>query len=86
MSDCAVELSIYPTAYMEARFSSGAAIGYLTLILLLATLLIMAFTTYAKSVQQQQHLMQLKTKRSNAIVASLFPEQIREKLCKSRAV
>lgn len=79
-SHCRAALSIYPTARMQAKFDSNNAIGYLLLVFFLAVILIMAFATHNKAVNQREHLLQLKTQRSNAIVASLFPEQIRSKM------
>ncbi|CAB9523362.1 Receptor-type guanylate cyclase gcy [Seminavis robusta] len=80
VDSCIVDLSIYPTSQMNSSFDSDTPVGYLILILFLAVVLIMAFTTHNKAVDQRQLELQVKTQRSNAIIASLFPEQIRDKL------
>jgi len=77
---CVVDLSIYPTERMEVAFDSNSGVGYLILILFLATVTLMAFMTHNKAVDQRQRMLQLKTQRSNAIISSLFPEKIRDKL------
>jgi hypothetical protein len=77
---CFVELSIYPTSTMEASFDSGAPVAYLLLILSLSGILIMAFATHNKAVDQRHQELQAKSRRSNAIIATLFPDQIRDKL------
>ena len=77
---CTVTLSIYPTSAMEKNFSSTAAVGYLLLVLFLCGIILMAFMTHDRAVNQRQEEMKRKTKQSNAVIASLFPAHIREKL------
>ena len=77
---CSIELSVYPTSYMREAFDSDEPARYLVLVIALSGILTIAFCTHNKAVTQKQRMLQVKTQRSNIIIASLFPEQVREKL------
>ncbi|CAB9499677.1 Receptor-type guanylate cyclase gcy [Seminavis robusta] len=77
---CPNTIKIYPSAQMEANFTSSSPIimGSITAAIFLLTSL--TFATYDCLVSRRQRLVKEKAMESGAIVESLFPEDVRNRL------
>ena len=79
-SFCPIELRIYPSASMEANHVSNDP---LVMTLLAAGIFVftsLVFLTYDRWVARRQTIVMNRALASGAIVSSLFPEEVRQKL------
>ena len=77
---CAIELKIYPTAGMSQNYKTSKPARLLILVLFFSLLVAAAVVTHNKGAEQRYLVMQAKAQRNNALLASLFPEKVRENL------
>ena len=82
-SVCDFTLHIYPTSKMEEEFSSSTPV-----LITLGVIGVFAFTTavfllYDCLVQRRQHKVSTTARKTTAIVSSLFPEEVHERLFSS---
>ncbi|CAB9505993.1 Receptor-type guanylate cyclase gcy [Seminavis robusta] len=77
---CHLELAIYPTAEMQWSFDTGTPVYYFMIVAIVFVLIGVAVASHHRISEANKREMHLKSQRSKAIIASLFPDQIREKL------
>lgn len=81
MRHCELTLSIYPSGAMRWKFKSGkSATNLLALVIFVFILVSIAIVTHHRVTDVHQRETQAQATRSKAIIASLFPEAIRERL------
>jgi class 3 adenylate cyclase len=77
---CDYALTIYPTATVEEQMYSNQPAIYTAVMVMLFVLAAVFFLVYDYFVQRQQREAMAEAARSNAIVSSLFPAEIRDRL------
>ena len=77
---CDYVLTIYPTATVEEEMSTNEAAIYTVVMVMLFVLAAVFFVVYDYFVQRQQRAAVAEAARSNAIVSSLFPAEIHDRL------
>jgi hypothetical protein len=77
---CDYALTIYPTAMVEEQMSSNQPVIYTVVMVMLFVFAAVFFVVYDYFVQRQQREAMAEAARSNAIVSSLFPAEIRDRL------
>ena len=77
---CEYDLHIYPSHDLEEDYRTNHPIFYAILVFLVFVATAMVFILYDFYVTMRQNKVMLAAKRSNAVVASLFPKKVREKL------
>ncbi|CAB9496230.1 cyclase soluble subunit alpha-3 [Seminavis robusta] len=78
---CSLTLSVYPTGRMKWYYSSDTTVTHLLALVFFVFVLVGALTlTHHRVTDAHQRDTQAQAKRSKAIIASLFPEAVREKL------
>lgn len=77
---CTYTVSVYPSCQMREQFNSGTPLVYTAAVAVVFLFTIFVFTSYDYLVQRRQnHLVESATK-SNAIISSLFPKIVRDRL------
>ncbi len=79
---CEYQVNIYPTSEIESKYISNAPIIYTSVVVLVFIILGASFMVYDHLVQMRQREAMSNAARSDAIVQSLFPADIRERLFK----
>jgi class 3 adenylate cyclase len=79
---CEYTVYIYPTSKLEDEFRSAAPGLYMGAVFLIFLVAACLFLTYDYLVQKRQRKVMDSAARSNAIVSSLFPAEIRDRLFK----
>ena len=79
---CEYTVYIYPTSELEDEFRSAAPGLYMGVVFLIFIVAACLFLTYDSLVQKRQREVVDSAARSNAIVSSLFPAEIRDRLFK----
>ncbi|KAL3914239.1 MAG: hypothetical protein SGARI_000229 [Bacillariaceae sp.] len=77
---CTYNLHIYPSAAVEAANTSNEPLIYTIIMVMLFVATAIGFIVYDYFVQRRQREATLEMARSNAIVSSLFPAEIRDRL------
>ena len=78
---CQLTLTIYPSGAMHWYYSTGkSATHLLTLVIFVFILVCITIVTHHRVTDAYQRDTHARAQRSKAIIASLFPEAIREKL------
>lgn len=78
---CNITLSLYPTGAMQWRYNSNASVTHLLALVFFVFVLVgISIMTHHRITDARLRDTQAQGKRSKAIIASLFPETIREKL------
>jgi hypothetical protein len=77
---CGMKLTIYPTAEMVENYRTSNSVRLLVLVIFLSIATAAAIVTHNKGGEQRYMVMQAKAQRNNALLASLFPEKVRENL------
>ncbi|KAG7374631.1 adenylate cyclase [Nitzschia inconspicua] len=80
LSHCTYTMSAYPTLEFEQIYSSTKPIWFATMVASIFVCTAMVFIVYDILVQKRQKKLMSSAKRSNAIVSSLFPKEVQEKL------
>lgn len=79
---CEYEIFVYPSSVIESDYISNAPAIYTSVIVLVFVILGAGFMVYDHLVQKRQREAMNNAARSDAIVQSLFPADIRERLFK----
>lgn len=82
---CEYTVSIYPSITFEESTTSSTPIIFTAVIVLMFTLLAGMFLIYDIRATRRQRQAQEEVSRSNALVSSLFPAQIRDRLLQEDA-
>jgi hypothetical protein len=77
---CEYKLSVYPSAQYEEGYTSSAPIYFTVGVLCVFVWVAAVFSFYDCLVQRRQEKVNTVATKSNAIVNSLFPAQVRDKL------
>jgi hypothetical protein len=77
---CRYDIEIYPSYAVETSSTSNAPIVYTSIMVLLFFSAALCFLTRAFILQRKQQEAMQEAARSDAIVSSLFPDDIRERL------
>lgn len=81
-SNCKYDLHIYPSQELEEDYRTNKPIFYSVLVVAVFFVTAMVFVLYDYYVQTRQNKVMLAAKKSNAVVASLFPKKVRERMLK----
>ncbi|KAL7560177.1 hypothetical protein ACA910_016606 [Epithemia clementina (nom. ined.)] len=77
---CPYSISVYPSTSMENDYKSNTPIVMTFSVAMVFLLTIFMFFVYDRLVERRQRLILKKAERTNAIVSSLFPKTVRERL------
>jgi hypothetical protein len=77
---CSYYIEIYPTAPFEEEYSSKLPVAFSVLIAVVFFLMGSAFFYYDRVVQRRNRKVAGFAAKSNAIIASLFPSNVRDRL------
>jgi hypothetical protein len=77
---CKLWLSIYPTAEMDEHYNDSFPLIITGVIAAVFVFTAAVFLVYDRMVEHRQSLVLDKAKRSTAIVSSIFPKQVRDRL------
>jgi len=80
VKSCTYKLNVYPSAEYEDNFSTKNPVYFTVGVLAVFAWVAAVFSFYDCLVQRRQEKVNTVATKSNAIVASLFPAQVREKL------
>ncbi|KAG7363180.1 family 3 adenylate cyclase [Nitzschia inconspicua] len=80
LSHCTYSMNTYPTGEFEQSYHTTQPIWFTTMIASIFLCTAMVFLVYDILVQKRQKKLMSSAKRSNAIVSSLFPKEVQEKL------
>jgi hypothetical protein len=79
---CEYDLRIFPTKEMEDVYTSNKPILYTLVVVLVFVFTAMVFVLYDCLVQRRQDKVMATAKRTNDIVSSLFPSNVRDRILK----
>lgn len=79
-SHCQYTMSIYPTVEFEESYQTNNAAIYTTVVVLIFVFTTFVFVVYDFLVQRRQDRVHSGAMKSNAIISSLFPAEVRERL------
>jgi Adenylate and Guanylate cyclase catalytic domain len=81
VSPCAYSLYIYPSSTFQAAYTSGSLPAiYCTFVVLIVVGTTLAFVLFDWYTRRKEDVIIAKAERTHAIVASLFPEAIQDRL------
>ena len=79
-SGCTITVHVYPTREFQLSFEDNTPITYFFVIVSIFIIAIIVFLIYDHAVELRQRRVMSKVARSNAIVNSFFPTQVRDRL------
>ena len=82
---CAYTLKVYPSDEFKASYSTKEPVGIALFVVLVFVITAFAFAIYDFFVQKRQQKVMDAAKRTNAVVASLFPENVRDRILRGAA-
>lgn len=77
---CEYFLRIFPSAQLEAKYRTSNPGIYTAVVLAVFLVTALAFIMYDRLVQARQNKVMATAKRTNAIVSSLFPSNVRDRM------
>lgn len=77
---CEYKMKIYPTGQLEAQYHTNKPAVYTTVVVLVFMFTVAVFAFYDYMVYRRQTRLLAKAKRTNAIVASLFPKDVQKRI------
>jgi len=77
---CEYDLRIFPSADIEALYRTNKPGLYTAIVVLVFVFTAMVFILYDYLVQRRQDKVMATAKRTNAIVSSLFPSNVRDRI------
>ena len=80
------EITVYPSSEMEAQFASRISVIFTAVMLFIFVFTIITFVAYDRVVQQRQNIVMAVAERSGAILSSLFPKAVKERLMNEAAM
>lgn len=80
---CVYDLRVYPTAQMEDQYTSNKPWVYAFVVVIAFFFFAMIFIVYDYHVMVRQTKMEATAIRTNAIVSSLFPANVRDRILKN---
>jgi hypothetical protein len=85
-SFCSYDLWIYPTAKFESRFMTNNPAIYCGVVIAIFMFTAIIFVLYDYLVQRRQNIVMVTATRTNDIVSSLFPSNIRDRMLENAKV
>jgi hypothetical protein len=79
-SGCSYTLSVYPTPEFEAPYHTNKPAVYTTVVVLIFCFTAACFFMYDYMVNVRQNKLHAKAKRTNQIVASMFPKEFQDRI------
>jgi class 3 adenylate cyclase len=79
---CEYGIRIYPSKMMEASYTSNKPLIYTIVVVLVFIFAAVVFIFYDYLVQMRHNKVMMTAKRTNAIAASLFPSNVRDRMLK----
>jgi hypothetical protein len=79
-SGCMYTLSVYPTPEFEAPYHTNMPAIYTTVVVLIFCFTAACFFMYDYMVHVRQKKLHAKAKRTNQIVASMFPKEFQDRI------
>jgi class 3 adenylate cyclase len=80
MLGCVITTHVYPSAEYKSAFDTNEPVIYLLGVIGIFCLAAVVFFVYDHAVEVRQRQVMLKAEKSNAIVNSFFPTQVRDRL------
>jgi class 3 adenylate cyclase len=80
VEDCTHSIYLYPTSEFQDIFRTNRPVVYSIAAVAIFALAGLVFYIYDRSVQQRQRAIEVTARRSSAIVHSLFPENVRDRM------
>lgn len=77
---CEYDVVVYPTVTLDDSYHTNKPALYTSIVLLVFFFTAMVFLLYDYLVQQRQNKVMATAKRTNAIVSSLFPSNVRDRI------
>jgi len=77
---CVYSISVYPTQEMESVFKSNAPAVYTAIVLCIFVFTTLVFIIYDSCVRRRQAVIMKSATRTHAVVSSLFPDAVRDKV------
>jgi class 3 adenylate cyclase len=77
---CIYRMKIYPTVALENHFKTKHPVLYCMVVIAIFVFTAMIFVLYDYLVQRRQNVVMATAKRTNAIVSSLFPRNVRDRI------
>lgn len=77
---CSYSLSVFPSQAMHDAFAPTHSLAYAVLVALIFVLAAAAFVFYDNLVEQRQKVVMNRALQSTAIVSSLFPSNVRDRI------
>ena len=82
LNNCVYDMRIFPSATLEASYRTNKPVLFSVVVVIVFIFTMMVFIMYDCLVQYRQNKMMATAKRTNAIVSSLFPKNVRDRLMK----
>ena len=82
---CEYDVRIYPTTDFESSYKSSKPVTYMVLVIMVFAFTASIFIFYDYLVTMRQRKVMATAKRTNAIVTSLFPGQVRDQMMQQHA-
>jgi hypothetical protein len=79
---CEYDLRVFPSAELESEYTSNKPLIYTLVVLAVFCFTAMVFAAYDHAVNTRQDVVMAKAKRTNAIVSSMFPANVRDRILK----
>lgn len=78
--ECNYQLTVSPTKDMEESFTTNFPVIATSMVVLIFIVLLLIFFSYDTALWRRQKAVMIRAKQSNAIVTSLFPAAVRDRL------
>lgn len=77
---CQYEIRVYPSSHMETLYKTKTPLVITMSVAFVFGFAVLMFFAYDRLVEKRQRVLMEKAKRTHAIVASLFPKNIRDQI------
>ena len=83
---CSMAIDMYPSDTFKAEYTTSLPVTMTTAVAIIFTLTACVFLLYDRLVARRQNIVMEAARKTNAIVTSLFPKQVRDRLLGGPAV
>jgi hypothetical protein len=77
---CEYQLRIFPSSLVEDEYTTSKPLWYAAMVILIFGLTVLVFLLFDFAVAQRQRRLEAKATKTQAIVASLFPANVRDRM------
>ena len=74
------EITVYPSSEMKGQFASNISVLFTVVMVFIFVFTVITFVAYDRVVQQRQDIVMAVAERSGAVLASLFPKAVKDRL------